>query len=135
MKERSSHRKNIFFSTKIYLRLQCLMPCSTKTIWKTSNEIPVVESLYYEIVALKSQHTNFTKRRILHRILSLKVSKTFQNSFSIEQRLTVASEQFRRTAFNHGTILRTGITCKKIPCYMRDSTCRSFIVKEAKIFC
>ena len=26
--------------------------------------------------------------------------------------------------FYHGTIIRTGITCKKIPCYMRDSTCR-----------
>ena len=34
----------------------------------------------------------------------------------------------------HGTIIRTGITCKKIPCYMRDSACRWFIVKKAKIF-
>ena len=34
----------------------------------------------------------------------------------------------------HGTIIRTGITCKKIPCYMRDSTCRWCIVKKAKIF-
>ena len=36
--------------------------------------------------------------------------------------------------FNHGTIIRTGITCKKIPCYMRDSACRWFIVENAKIF-
>ena len=28
----------------------------------------------------------------------------------------------------------TGITCKRIPCYMRDSACRCFIVKKAKIF-
>ena len=34
----------------------------------------------------------------------------------------------------HGTIIRTGITCKKIPFYMRDSACRWFIVKKAKIF-
>ena len=34
----------------------------------------------------------------------------------------------------HGTIIRTGITCKKISCYMRDSACRWFIVKKAKIF-
>ena len=34
----------------------------------------------------------------------------------------------------HGTVIRTGITCKKIPCYMRDSACRWFIVKKAKIF-
>ena len=37
--------------------------------------------------------------------------------------------------WNHGTIIRTGMTCKKIPCYMRDSTCRWFIVRKAKIFC
>ena len=35
---------------------------------------------------------------------------------------------------SHGTIIRTGITCKKIPCYMRDSAYRWFIVKNAKIF-
>ena len=34
----------------------------------------------------------------------------------------------------HGTIIRTQITCKKIPCYMRDSACRWFIVNKAKIF-
>ena len=33
-----------------------------------------------------------------------------------------------------GTIIRTGITCKKIPCYTRDSACRWLIVKKAKIF-
>ena len=35
---------------------------------------------------------------------------------------------------NHGTIIRTGITCKKIPCYMRDSAGRWFIVKNVKMF-
>ena len=35
---------------------------------------------------------------------------------------------------HHGTIIPTGITCKKIPCYMGDSACRWFIVKKAKIF-
>ena len=35
---------------------------------------------------------------------------------------------------DHGTIIGTGITCKKIPCYMRDSACRWFIVGNAKIF-
>ena len=34
----------------------------------------------------------------------------------------------------HESIIRTGITCKKIPCYMRDSACRWFIVENAKIF-
>ena len=36
--------------------------------------------------------------------------------------------------YNDGTILRTGITCKKIPSYMCYSTCRWFIVKKATIF-
>ena len=36
--------------------------------------------------------------------------------------------------YQHWAIIRTGITCKKIPCYVRDSDCRWFIVKKAKIF-
>ena len=32
------------------------------------------------------------------------------------------------------TIIQTGITCKKIPFYMRDSTCRWRIVKSTKKF-
>ena len=35
---------------------------------------------------------------------------------------------------DHGTIIRTEITCKKTPCDMRDSACRWFIVRKAKIF-
>ena len=35
---------------------------------------------------------------------------------------------------DHGTIIRTGITCKKIPCHIRDSSCRWLIVKNVKIF-
>ena len=37
-------------------------------------------------------------------------------------------------ALEHGTIIRTGITRKKICCYMRDSACRWLIVENAKIF-
>ena len=36
------------------------------------------------------------------------------------------------TMENHGTIIRTGITCKKI-CYMCDSVCSWLIVENAKI--
>ena len=35
---------------------------------------------------------------------------------------------------SHETIIWTGTTCKKIPYYMRESACRWFIVKKAKIF-
>ena len=34
----------------------------------------------------------------------------------------------------HGTIIWTGIACKKIPYYMPGSACRWFIVKKAKMF-
>ena len=34
----------------------------------------------------------------------------------------------------HGTIILTGTSCKKIPCYVRDSVCKGFIVKKAEIF-
>ena len=34
--------------------------------------------------------------------------------------------------FQHGTIIRTGITYKKIPCHLLDSACRRFIVKKVK---
>ena len=37
-------------------------------------------------------------------------------------------------SFSHGTIIRTGITCKKIPFYMHDSACRWLMVENAKIF-
>ena len=37
------------------------------------------------------------------------------------------------TKLNHKTIIQTGITCKKIPCYMCDSACRWLLVKNAKI--
>ena len=37
-------------------------------------------------------------------------------------------------SFSRGTIIRTRITCKKIPYCMRESACREFIVKKAKNF-
>ena len=44
-------------------------------------------------------------------------------------------KNFRNKAkLDHGTITGTGITYKKIPCYMRDSACKWFIVKKDKIF-
>ena len=42
--------------------------------------------------------------------------------------------KFPSVSLGHGTKIRTGITCKKIPCCMRDTVCRWFIVKKAKIF-
>ena len=38
------------------------------------------------------------------------------------------------TPYDHGTIIQTGKTCKKIPCSMSTSACRWLIVEKAKIF-
>ena len=35
---------------------------------------------------------------------------------------------------NHGTMIKTGITCNKIHCYIHDSANTWFIAKKAKIF-
>ena len=45
-----------------------------------------------------------------------------------------ADDQSGGQSSEHGTIIQAGITCKKTFCYMRDSACRWFIVKKAKIF-
>ena len=41
---------------------------------------------------------------------------------------------FRNRPLYYRTIIRSAITCKKIPCYMRGSACRWFIVENTKIF-
>ena len=45
-----------------------------------------------------------------------------------------SSKRGSNTIPKNGTIIRTGVAFKKIPCYMRDSSCRRFIVKKVKIF-
>ena len=40
----------------------------------------------------------------------------------------------KKDSSNHGAIIRTGITCKKISCYICDSASMWFIVKKAEIF-
>ena len=42
--------------------------------------------------------------------------------------------RYENNSSNHGTIIRTVTICKKIPCYIRDSACKWFIVKKAKLF-
>ena len=46
------------------------------------------------------------------------------------------SEQFcSQLPLTMELIIRPGITCKKISCYMRDLACRWFIVKKLKYLC
>ena len=71
---------------------------------------------------------------MISKIMILLVVQTLQRTnmivlFSWQNLLKKNSEQL-----NHGTIIRTGITCKKFRCYMRHSPCGWLIVENAKIF-
>ena len=63
-------------------------------------------------------------------------SKTFcHNTCSLStlfddlEELTQSTKIFTEISKPHGTIIRTGIACKKIPCYMRDTACSWLISK------
>ena len=43
-------------------------------------------------------------------------------------------QTFVSPLYEHGIIIRTGITCKKTPCYMGELACRWFIDEKSKIF-
>ena len=58
----------------------------------------------------------------------------YQGSGCRSSKLKYRITEYIILLFHHGTLIRTGITCKKIPCYMPDSACRWRIVIEAKIF-
>ena len=59
----------------------------------------------------------------LHRVLSIPV-------YFLGMSFTL----FNSLGAKHGPVIQTGITRKKIPCFMRDSAYRWFIVKKTKIF-
>ena len=48
--------------------------------------------------------------------------------------LSVQQMNTREINVYHETIIRRGITCNKISCYMQDSACRWLIVENAKMF-
>lgn len=45
-----------------------------------------------------------------------------------------SNELIYKCMYPHGTITKTGITRKKIPCYLRNSACRWQITENEKIF-
>ena len=70
-------------------------------------------------------HTFLTTRHILE--FPLLDSISLQSARNITE---IKNTSSCRVKYNHGTIIRTGITCKKINCYMHDSACRWFIIKK-----
>ena len=57
----------------------------------------------------------------------------FLSASNLTRFITLCVQQLY-TTFYHGCIIQTGIIRKKISCYMRNSTCRWFIVKKTKVF-
>ena len=68
-----------------------------------------------DFIALKAEVDKLDIAKLVNVRTSLNNLKTKVDHLDIAKLKTVP--------LDHGTITRTGITCKKIPCYMRDSTC------------
>ena len=57
------------------------------------------------------------------------------HSRNLNNKISRLLERPLRIAYaDHGTIIWMGKTCKKVFCYMRDSTCRWLIVENVKYF-
>ena len=73
-------------------------------------------------------------------VISIKLKSHFGMDVLLQICCIFSEHLFLRTPlegcfwYNHRTIIRTGITCKKIPCYMLDSACMWPIVENVKIF-
>ena len=80
----------------------------------------------------------FTRQRQLVKYFLLKINTTSMNSGNgVTNKSHISHIYVMKTDLkgsHHGTIMRTGIACKKIPCYMHDSACRWRYVKNVKIF-
>ena len=94
----------------------------------------------YECKQYKNLSEDGKKTWVQKKILKWEKIKKFHNKrhFSI---LAIAykymENEIRKNiglSSKHGTIIQTGITCKKISFYIRDSASRWFIVKKGKIF-
>ena len=62
-------------------------------------------------------------------VLSCEIHEIFKNTY-FEKYLRMTAFENKEIIFHldHGTIIPTGIICKKIRCYMHDSACRWFTV-------
>ena len=136
--------------SKIIGEIQCLLP--EQSILhdlggtKMGNTCIIIDFMVV-VRSIQKQFSVITFKDLLHNVIynAKRVSSPTMIHFVFDSyiELTVKdSERLKRglhvmyelADIYHGTIIRTGITCKKIPCYMRDSTCRWFIIKKAKIF-
>ena len=113
---RSSHGGKFIISPQIYISIQVHLSAQLQqgsNLNKTERRTFVI-----------NVETNFGRNFVIFVKNYLPDSFFFFNflnsSISVQLRFNTQSE--------HGTIMRTGITCKKIPCYKRDSACRWFCI-------
>ena len=107
---------------KLYLVDTKICPVEVlRTYLKATKEIRKNETKL--LISFLKPHSAVTVKTISRWIkISLKEAGIDTNTFQGHSLRSSSSSK-------HGTIIRTGVTCKKIPCYMRDSDCRWFKVK------
>ena len=93
-------------------------------------------TLRYRVRKNKQKHTSAKYRGMLEAFLprtqrknGAKKSNDYHNN-----RLKLVFKKLCLDVYLHGTIMRIGIICNKIFCYMLDLACRWLIVEKVKIF-
>ena len=93
---------------------------------KILKTVPKLSSFFYDKI---QNFEDFPKQLFAFLQWNTKFQKLYPNSHWL-----FYSETQNFESCNHGTMLQTGITCKKIPCYMCDSASRWFIANYVKHF-
>ena len=88
--------------------------------------VPKFSSFFYDKI---QNFEDFPKQLFAFLQWNTKFRKLYPNSHWL-----FYSETQNFESCNHGTMLQTGITCKKISCYMCDSASRWFIANYVKHF-
>ena len=76
---------------------------------------------FHVVLETDESGLNYRNRFEKVRILFTQMSLRSLDLFGDYTRKAIGKRE--TTLKDHKTIIRTGITCKKIPCYMRDSAC------------
>ena len=102
----------------------------------SENVFRFYRTLRYRVKKKKQKHTSAKYRGILEAFLprtqrknGAKKSNDYHNN-----RLKLVFRKLCLDVYLHGTIMRIGIICNKIFCYMLDLACRWLIVEKVKIF-
>ena len=88
-----------------------------------------------ETFIFKNINRNMKEQKILGFTIDNRLKlKSHVKKLCKKSKKIVALSRLSNHLNDSGTIIRTGITCQKIPHYIRDSACRWRNVKNGKIF-